>query len=143
MKSAATGTISGCITWFIVVAIMGACLLPVAVSIGATTSGSDLAVKTTAPYVCPQGTTGHVHTYEGMTPDENGFDTPATISELQCLDAGGSVVYTDPILWGFIWLGIALAVALVISVILGFVLAAPAGLLVARFLGRTKVTPAQ
>ncbi len=140
MKSAATGTVSGCIIWFIVVAIAAMCLLPLAVSVGATTSDTDLAVKTTAPYVCPRGTTGHVHTYEGMTPDENGFDTPATISELQCLDAGGSVVYTDPIEWGLIWLGIIAAAALVISVILGFVLAAPAGLLVARFLNRTKAT---
>lgn len=140
MKSAATGTVSGCVIWFIVVAIAAGCLLPAAVSIGATTSDTDLAVKTTAPYVCPRGTTGKVHTYEGMTPDDNGFDTPATISELQCLDAGGSVVYTDPFAWGLMWLGIIAGAALVISIILGFVLAAPAGLLVARLLNRTKTT---
>src|SRR5258706_13924624 len=102
MKSASAGAVSGCIIWFVVMGVIASCLFPVAFTVGMFTSNSDLAIKTTAPYVCPKDTTPHINSYEGTTTDENGFEQPATISELQCLDASGKVVYTDPIVWGCI-----------------------------------------
>ena len=142
MKSVATSSFSGCMVWIIVVGILSSCLLPVAFTIGITTSESDLAVKTTTPYVCPKGTTGHVHSYEGMTPDETGVDTPATVYELQCLDTAGHVVYTDPIMWGFMWLGIWVGIGVLVIIALALLLAAPAGILIGRFLSRTTTRPA-
>lgn len=142
MKSAAAGTVSGCIVWVILLGVLATCLFPVAFTVGMLTTQSDLAVKTTAPYVCPKETTPHINSYEGTTTDDNGFETPATIYELQCLDANGKVVYTDPIVWGFIWLGIAMAIAVVVTGVLALLLAAPAGVLIGRFFGGTKATPA-
>jgi hypothetical protein len=49
MKSAATGTISGCVVWILVFVLLGACLLPIAMLIGGFKSGSGFAVRTVSP----------------------------------------------------------------------------------------------
>lgn len=142
MKSVESSTFSGCVVWIIVVGILSACLLPVSFAIGTSTTESDLAVKTTAPYVCPKGTSTRVHSYQGTTQDESGNDVPATLFELQCLDAAGKVVYTDPVMWSFIWLGITVGSGVLAIIILALLFAAPARVLIGRFLGGTKTSKA-
>ena len=138
MKSARTGTISGCVVWFIVFCVISTCIIPVASMIGGFSSGSNLAVRTVGPMVCPENTTPKIHTYATTSIDDNGFETPATGYEIQCLDAGGEVVNTDPVAFAFIWIGIIAAIGLVLTGILAFAFAAPAGVFIARLLNRNK-----
>jgi len=138
MKSATTGTISGCVVWFIVFCAISTCIIPVASMIGGFSSGSDLAVQTIGPMVCPENTTPKIHTYATTSRDDNGFETPATGYEIQCFDANGEVVKTDPVAFAFIWIGIIAAVGLILTGILAFLFAAPAGVFIARFLNRNK-----
>jgi hypothetical protein len=97
--------------------------------VGGFTSGSQLAVRTVSPFVCPDETTGTVYSYSTTSYNDNGVAVPATAYELHCLDAQGAIVKEDPVLFAFIWEGIAAAVALILMALLAFALAAPAGVL--------------
>lgn len=140
MKSATTGTISGCVIWFIVFGMIGSCLLPVAMFIGGFTSVTDSAMQTVGPFICPDGTTVESRSYATTTNDEFGNPQPSTAYVLQCVDAKGEVVQEDPVLYAFIWMGILAFIGLVISALLAFALAAPAGILIARLFKREPKT---
>jgi hypothetical protein len=142
MKSTSAGTLSGCLIWLIVFAIASACLLPVAMVVGGVTSGTEFVGSIVGGIECPKGTTPQINRYATTSIDENGFEQPATGYELQCLDAGGNVVKTDAAAFAFIWIGILAVTGLAIAVLLAFALAAPAGVLIGRVLGRgKKVSP--
>ena len=57
---------------------------------------------------------------------------------LQCVDASGNVVKEDPVGFAFLWIGIIAVIGLIISALLAFALAAPAGVLIGRFINRMK-----
>ncbi len=138
MKSATAGTLSGCIVWVIVFGLISACLFPVAVMVGGFTSASSFAMQTLAPLICPEGTTAESYSYATTTTDEFGNSQPSTAYELHCVDESGQVVKNDPVLYAFLWIGIIALIGLVISALLAFALAAPAGVLIGRLIGRNK-----
>lgn len=140
MKPAASGAVSGCAVWVLVFLALVSCLLPVAVAAGGITStlSSGFVARTLEPYLCPDGSTADIITYWTTTRDEYGHPVPTTAYEMQCLDSEGSVVRAPSPDYGFIWTGILAAVGLVLSLVLAFVLAAPAGMLVARLIARRK-----
>ena len=138
MKSARTGTISGCVVWFIVFCILSTCIIPVAAAAGSISASTNFAVDIVGPMVCPENTTPKINTYSTTSRDENGFETPAVGYEIQCFDAGGEVVKTDPVTFAFIWMGIIAAIGLVLTGILAFAFAAPAGVLIAKLFNRNK-----
>lgn len=138
MKSLKTGTASGCVVWFIVFCLVSTCIIPIAGMIGTFTSFTDAPVKMIGPMICPEGTTPQSHTYATTSNDDFGNSRPATGYSLQCLDANGDVVKEDLVLYAFIWIGILSAIGLVLAGILAFAFAAPAGVLIARFLNRNK-----
>lgn len=138
MKTA--GTLSGCIVWIIVFGVLSLCLLPASMMIGGVTSVTDFAMQTVAPLICPDGTTAESYSYATTSTDEFGNTQPSTAYELHCVDENGTVVKEDPVLYAFLWMGIIAGIGLVIAAILAFALAAPAGVLVARFLDRNKKT---
>jgi hypothetical protein len=138
MKSATTGTVSGCIVWVIVFGIIASCLFPAAMMIGGFTSVTKFAMRTVGPFVCPEGTTVDSRTYATTTTDDFGNPQPSTAYVLQCVDANGEVVKEDPVLYAFIWMGILAGVGVLLAALLAFVLAAPAGVLIARVLNRRK-----
>jgi hypothetical protein len=140
MKPAKTGAFSGCIIWFIVFGLLSSCLLPAAMMVGGFTSVTNFAMQTVGPFVCPNGTTVESRTYATTTNDEFGNPQPSTAYVLQCVDANGTVVKEDPVLYAFIWIGGLALIGLVIAVLLAFALAAPAGILIARLLNRGKDT---
>jgi ABC-type glycerol-3-phosphate transport system permease component len=140
MKTTATGTVSGCIVWIIVFGLLSLCLFPISMMIGGFTSVSDFAMQTVAPLICPDGTTVESYSYATTTTDEFGNTQPSTAYELHCIDATGTAVKEDPVLYAFLWMGIIAAIGLVISALLAFALAAPAGVLIARVLDRNKKT---
>ena len=70
--------------------------------------------------------------------DDFGNSQPATGFSLQCVDTNGDVVKEDLILYSFIWVGIIGVIGLILAGILAFVFAAPAGVLIAKFLNRNK-----
>jgi hypothetical protein len=132
MKSATTGTISGCVVWLLVFGVLGMCLVPVAMMIGGFTSGTQFAVSTVAPIICPQDSTGKVFSYATTSMNDNGTIVPATAYELHCMDGAGQTVKEDPIVFAFLWEGIAATAALILAGLLAFMLAAPAAVLAGR-----------
>ena len=95
-------------------------------------------MQTLAPIICPDGTTAESYSYATTTTDEYGNSQPSTAYELHCIDASGTVVKEDPVLYAFLWIGIIAGIGLVIAALLAFALAAPAGVLIARLLNRNK-----
>ena len=138
MKQVTTGTVSGCLVWIIAFGVISACLLPVSMMIGGFTVVSDYAIQQMGAIVCPEGTTPDVRTYATTTTDENGNRQPSTAYVLQCKDANGEVVMEDPVGYGFLWIGLIAAIGLALSAVLAFVLAAPAGVLIAKLLKRIR-----
>lgn len=138
MKSTKTGAISGCVIWFIVFGILGACLVPAGMMVGGFTSVTDFAMQALEPLICPDGTTAKSRSYATTTNDEFGNPRPSTAYVMQCVDANGEVVKEDPVTYAFIWIGIIAGIGLILSAILAFVFAAPAGVLIARLINRNR-----
>ena len=143
MKNAQTTAISGCVIWVLLISIIGSCVMPVFFVAGSLTSFTDLAIKTTGGWLCPEGTTPKSYSYATTTTDDNGFEQPSTAYELHCVDASGTVVKNDPITYAFIWIGIWAVVGLIVSGVLTFVLAVPGGMLVTKLLNKLKTTSAK
>jgi hypothetical protein len=59
---------------------------------------------------------------------------------LECMDASGNVVKEDPVSFAFLWIGLLAIIGLLIGAGLAFALAAPAGVLIGRFINRMKKT---
>ncbi|MCC6297971.1 MAG: hypothetical protein IT314_01645 [Anaerolineales bacterium] len=140
MKQATTGTVSGCLVWIIAFVVISMCILPVSMMVGGFTSFSDFAIRQTSKFICPENTTPDIRTYQTTTTDEYGTRQPSTAYVLQCKDASGEVVMEDPVGFAFLWIGILAGIGLLLSGILAFVLAAPAGVLIAKVVGRLKKT---
>jgi ABC-type glycerol-3-phosphate transport system permease component len=134
MNNAKTTAISGCVIWFLLICIISSCVMPVFFIVGSVSSFSNFAIKTTGGWLCPEGTTPESYSYASTTTDEFGNRHPATAYELHCVDASGTVVKTDPVLYAFIWIGICALIGLIISGVLTFVFAVPGGMLVTRLL---------
>jgi len=132
MKSKATGTLSGCIIWIIVLGVLSACLLPIAMMVGGFSSASNFAMQSVGPLICPDGTTPQAYSYASTTTDEYGNTQPSTAYELHCVDKNGGIIKKDPILYAFTWIGIISMIGLGIAAVLSFALAAPAGLFISK-----------
>lgn len=139
MKPAKTTAFSGCIIWFVMISMIGSCILPVFIFAGSMSSFSDFAIKTTGGLLCPQGTIPQSHSYSTTSIGSNGFEHPATGYELHCVDAEGSVVKKDPLAYAVLWIGAFAVIGLVVSALLSFVFAVPGGMLVTRLLEKFKV----
>ena len=138
MKKASTGVVSGCVVWIFAFAAIAACIMPVAMALGGISSASDFVINITGKVICPAETTPKSYSYSSTTTDENGNSQPATAYELHCVAANGEVVKNDPIGYAFMWIGLLAVIGLVLTGILAFVFAAPAGVLISRFLNRAK-----
>jgi ABC-type glycerol-3-phosphate transport system permease component len=140
MKSATTGTISGCIVWVIVFGVLSLCIFPVACVIGGFTSASGFAMQTLGPFMCPEDSTAQSYSYATTTTDEFGNRQPSTAYVLQCVDANGEIIKEDPVVYAFVWIGILALAGLILAAILSFALAAPAGVLIGRLFNKMKKT---
>ena len=134
MKQATTGTISGCLVWIIAFGIISLCILPISVTIGGITSTTDFAVKQTGAIICPEDTTPTIRSFATYG------SGPSTTYVLECVDANGDVVKEDPVGFAFLWIGIIAVIGLILSGVLAFVLAAPAGVLIAKLFSKMKKT---
>lgn len=132
MKQAATGTLSGCLVWVIAFFAINLCVLPIATAIGGFTSVSDFAIQQTGAIICPDNTTPEVRSFATYG------SGPSTTYVLQCVDASGDVVMEDPVGFAFLWIGSIAAIGLVLSGVLAIVLAAPAGVLIAKLVSGLK-----
>jgi hypothetical protein len=142
MKSAATGTLSGCVVWVIVFFILLTCLIPTAALVGglSSTLAADFVAGTLEPYLCPEGSHAEIITFQTTSIDDFGNAQPATGFEMQCVNSQGEITRDPSPDYGFIWLGVLGLASLVLSALLAFLLAAPAGVLIARlFKGRKDV----
>lgn len=138
MKSATTGAVSGCLVWFLAFCMISACVLPVFTVIGSITSFTDFAIRTTGKFICPDGTTPEAYSYATTTTDEYGNSQPSTAYELQCVDAGGEILKSDPVGYAFLWIGILTCIGFIVTGVLAFALAAPAGVLISKLLSRLR-----
>lgn len=140
MDHAKTTAVSGCVIWFLLITVIGSCIMPVFLLAGTLSSFTDFAVQTMGGWLCPEGTTSEKYTYQTTMNDEYGNPRPATAYELHCVDASGEVVKKDPIAYSFIWIGILGGVGLIVSVVLTFILAVPGGMLVTKVLNKMRVS---
>lgn len=138
MKQTSAGALSGCLVWVIAFGVISMCIFPISMFIGGFTSVTDFAMETVAPLICPEGTSAQSRTYATTTTDEFGHSRPSTAYVMQCVDSNGEVVKEDPVVYGFLWLGGVAGIGVILSAILAFVLAAPAGVLIAKLLDRIK-----
>ena len=132
MKQATKGTISGCLVWIIAFGVISICILPISIAVGGITSVTNFAVKQTGAIVCPDSTTPKIRSFATYG------SGPSTTSVLQCMDTSGTVVKEDPVSFAFLWIGLLAVMGLLIGAGLAFALAAPAGVLVGRFINRMK-----
>jgi ABC-type glycerol-3-phosphate transport system permease component len=137
-SSVSAGAVSGCIVWALVFAALSTCIFPVVMAIGGITSSSSIAIQTTGNFICPEDTTAESYSYPTTSTDEYGNSHPATAYELHCVDASGNVVKEDPVSFAFLWIGILAVVGFIVAVVLAFAFAAPAGVLIARLLNRSR-----
>jgi hypothetical protein len=137
-KSAGAGAASGCVIWVIAFGMLCSCLLPVAGVVGAlgSTFGAEFVAVSFEQYLCPEGTTAEVHTYQTTISDDFGGQSPATGYETRCVDASGNVVKDLGPMAGFAFTGLLLLAGLLLSALLAFIFAAPVGALVTRFMSR-------
>ena len=136
MKSVKTGAVSGCVVWILLIFVLSSCILPCFFVVGSITSFSDYAIRTTGGFLCPEGSTPESYSYATTSTDEYGNSHPSTAYELHCVDASGEVVKTDPIIYAFLWDGVFAVVGFIIIIGLSFLLAAPAGALIAKVLNK-------
>lgn len=138
MSKAKSTALSGCLIWFLLISLIGSCLVPIAMVAGGLSSASNFAIRIMGGYICPEDTTPESYSYNTTTRDEYGNPQPATAYELHCVDAGGEVVKKDPIVYAFGWIGISSLVGLILAAILSFVFAVPGGMLVTKLLDKLK-----
>ena len=134
MSKAKTTTLSGCLIWFVLLTLIGTCIMPIAFVVGSVTSFSDFAIQTMGGFICPENSTPESYSYATTSTDEFGNPIPSTAYELHCVDANGEVVKEDPIGYAFGWIGIAALVGLIVTAFLSFILAVPGGMMVTRLL---------
>ena len=142
MNNAKTSAVSGCVIWFLLITVIGSCIMPVFFLAGTLSSFTDFAVQTMGGWLCPEGTTPEKYTYQTTMNDEYGNPRPATAYELHCVDSNGEVVKKDPIAYSFIWIGIWAGVGLIVSGLLTFILAVPGGMLVTKVLNKLRAPKA-
>ena len=138
MSKTKTTALSGCLIWFILITVIGSCIMPVAFIVGGITSTTDFVIENVGVFICPEGTAPRSYSYQSTTTDEFGNSQPATAYELHCEDSNGDVVQKDPIGYAFIWIGIVALLGLVVTGILSFVFAVPGGMLVTKLLGKLR-----
>ena len=131
--------ISGCLVAIIVFVLLGGCLMPLGFFVGTLTSTGSTAIQTTGRILCPRGSTPTTYTYATTTRDENGNTQPSTGYALRCVDATGAIVKEDPIVYGFLWIGMFTAAGLIITLLLTLLFSAPAGAWIGGRLGRSRV----
>ena len=139
MNNTTTTAISGCIIWFLLISVIASCVVPVFFFAGVLSSYSNFAIDITGGWLCPEGTTPRQNTYTSTTTDEFGNLEPATAYELQCVDADGVVVKTDPVFYSFLWIGVFAVLGLIVSAVLTFIFAVPGGMLVTKVLNSLRV----
>jgi hypothetical protein len=142
MKTAATGAVSGCVVWVIVVLVLSVCLVPVALLIGLATSlsgsGTQFIAENLGPYLCPPESTAEILSQQTSGVDSEGNRYDSTSYQLQCVDSNGNVVREPSQDYAIYWWGILGAAGLILSALIAFLLAAPAGVVIAKIFNRLR-----
>jgi len=138
MSKAKTATVFCWLIWFLLLTLIGSCVMPVALMAGGISSASDFAIGIMGGFICPETTTPESYSYATTTTDEYGNSRPSTAYELHCVDANGEVVKEDPIVYAFGWIGLTALVGILVTALLSFILAVPGGMLVTRLLEKVR-----
>jgi hypothetical protein len=144
MKSVAAGTTSGCVLWVITFCVLSSCLFPMATFVGgfSTTLTADFVADTVGPFLCPEGSTAEIITFQTTTTDEYGTEHPATGYEMQCVDSSGTIVREPSPDYAFYWIGLLSAGSFILAAVLALLFAAPIGGFVMYLGRRLRSTPA-
>ena len=132
MKSATTGTVSGCVAWMLVFCVLSICVLSVGPLVGILIPefNKDFVANTLGPYLCPPESTAKI-----VTRQIGGVRT--TSSTMQCVDSNGNVVKEpDLVLISFGIIAVIVLTGLILSALIAVLLAAPAGVFIAYLSNR-------
>ena len=91
-----------------------------------------------SPYLCPQDTSARIVRFETTTRDFTDMPTQSTQLDMHCVDKSGNLVKNVGGLYGILFTAIAGAAALLVSAVLALILAAPAGVLLGRWISRLR-----
>jgi hypothetical protein len=64
---------------------------------------------------------------------------PSTAYEMRCIDTSGNIAKDLGPTYAFVWMGLLGVVGLILSAVLAFLLAAPAGALIARVFQKKQI----
>ncbi len=132
------GTLSGCLVWFILMAIVAPIFFGLSFLVGGFTNLTGLAKKVTGPMVCPAGTSVRVDVVPSTYVDSNGFESPSVANEFNCVDPKGNVIADKSLQQGFLWNAIVAAISLLLSALFSFLFAAPFAVWIDKLIGRFK-----
>ena len=140
MRSLTAGSVSGCLAWFLLFAILSSCLCSGAAFFGgiSSTLGSEPVARFLEPYLCPESSRAEIITFQTTTVDEFGNESPATGYEMQCVDESGTIVREPSPDYAFYWIGTLVAGSLAVAAVLALALALPVAGLIARYTGRRR-----
>lgn len=124
----------------VVFGLLSTCLGPLALIGAGIFSGTraDTVAGWFAPYLCPQGTSARIVRIETTTRDFTDMPTQTTQMDMHCVDNSGNLVKNVGGLYAILFSAIAGAAALLVSAVLALILAAPAGVLLGRWISRLR-----
>lgn len=139
MKSAATGTASGCLIWILAFGLVSLCLCPLTMAIAGVSAAirAQSVATILEPYLCPENSTAEISTYQTTITDDSGSESAATAYEMECIDAAGNVVRESSPDYAFYWVAVLAVGSLILSGLAAFLVAAPLGAYIARRRSRT------
>lgn len=109
------------LVWTVLFGLFSFPIFFVASFFGVFTSYNETVARWMGGVICPADTEGKLRTYATTTRDDYGNQRPATGYELICVNTSGEVVKTDPVLYGFLWIGLMLALGAGLAAVLALI----------------------
>jgi hypothetical protein len=135
--SKSAGAFSGCVLWLLAFGILSMCICPATMFVaGIVPVTNPRQVEAFVdPILCPADSQATITHYPTTVRDfDSGVDRPGTGYEMHCIGSNGEAVRSFEGTFGFALIGILGAAGLLVAAALAFLLAAPVGVLIAKFL---------
>jgi hypothetical protein len=136
MKPRSAGALSGCFVWLIAFGLLSLGICPAMMFVAgiAPVTNSAQVEALVDPILCPPDSEATIRTYATTMQDDMGNEIPATGYEMHCIAPDGATVRSFEGSFGLALMAILGALGLLVAALCAFLLAAPVGALVARFL---------
>ncbi|MGH2582847.1 MAG: hypothetical protein ACRDFQ_08115 [Anaerolineales bacterium] len=134
--SKSAGALSGCLLWGIAFGLLSICICPASMFVAGIipVTHPRQVEDLVDPILCPAGSQATITHYNTTVRDfDTGVDRPGVGYEMHCIGPNGEAVRSFEGTFGIALIGILGAAGLLVAAALAFVLAAPVGVLIAKF----------